>query len=241
MNYVVKTKTFREGQTNFEGPLSLLLELTEKNKLDITDISLAAVAEEFITYMNEHGEAIGPKHLADFVLVAGKLLLIKSKAILPLLELDKDEAEDIEELKRQLREYKKFKEIFPVVGKIFGQGGRSFAREAYASERVSFCPPRGLETADLVAAFEALLRKTQERESGEEKICLNQISLGDKIEELQNRLMEKINVTFRSTLKARAKRMEVVVMFLAMLELVRKNQAMIDQGERFGEITIKKI
>lgn len=241
MSYIVKTKTFREGQGVFEGPLDLLLELTEKNKLDITDISLSAVAEEFIDYMNEFGAVIDPKHLADFVLVAGKLLLIKSKAILPLLELEKEEEESIEDLKRQLREYRRFKEVFPWVSREFSDAKRLFAREAYAGERVSFSPPTHFSPLKLTDAYAALLTKTLAVREADEKVRLSQISLTDKMEKLKNRLLQRISITFHSTLQSGAGRMEVVVTFLAMLELVRKNQVMIDQAERFGEITIKKI
>ena len=111
MSYIVKAHHYKNKEQLFEGPLDLLLDLIEKEKLDITDIALAQVADQFISYLEGSKEDITPGYLSSFILVAGKLILIKSKAILPMLELEKEEEEDIEELKLRLREYQRFKEI----------------------------------------------------------------------------------------------------------------------------------
>ena len=90
MPYIVKAHNYKDRKKIFEGPLDLLLELIEKEKLDVTEVSLARVADQFLKYL-ENSENVSPEYLADFLLVAGKLILIKSKAILPMLELEKEE------------------------------------------------------------------------------------------------------------------------------------------------------
>lgn len=241
MTYIVKARRLRGDSSAFEGPLDLLLELIEKNKLDITDISLAEVADQFIDYMQANSEMIGPSHLADFILIAGKLILIKSKAILPLLELEKEEEEDIEELKRRLREYKRFKEIFPEVKRLFENSAMFFSKPGYVGVKTFFCPPPTIGAGDLQGLFISVVSKMPEKEVVENRRQFNKISISDKMREIQNRLLERIEITFQNVIEQSKTKVEVVVVFLAVLELVRKNQAIIDQRDMFGDITIKKI
>ena len=91
----------------FQGPLDLLLQLTEEKKLDITEISLAKVTDQYLTYL-KNSEVISLDDLANFLIIASRLILIKSRMLLPTLELSKEEEQDIETLKRQLEEYKRY-------------------------------------------------------------------------------------------------------------------------------------
>jgi segregation and condensation protein A len=241
MPYIVKAKKIQNEEKVFEGPLDLLLELILKNKLDITDISLAEVADQFIVYMQENSEVIGPEHLSDFLLIAGKLVLIKSKAILPLLELEKEEEEDIEELKRRLREYKKFKEIFPEIRKLYESKQQFFGKAGYAGVGTIFCPPQNLSLGDLEGLFALAIAKMPVKEILGERKKIDVISIGDKINELREKLISRMEITFRSVIIGSKNKVEVIVTFLAMLELVRKNHAVIEQEEMFGEINIRKV
>lgn len=218
-----------------------MLELILKNKLDITDISLAEVADQFIAYMQGNSDNIGPEHLSDFLLIAGKLVLIKSKAILPLLELEKEEEEDIEELKRRLREYKKFKEIFPLVRRLYERTEKFYDKPGYSGLSTVFCPPPNLVLGELEGLFSLAITKMPVKEIITTKKKLSAISITDKINEIKERLYERMEVTFRSVIEGKKSKLEVIVTFLAMLELVRKNHAVIDQDEMFGEISIKKL
>jgi segregation and condensation protein A len=237
----VSATKFQNEEKVFEGPLDLLLDLILKNKLDITDISLADVADQFISYMEENSENIGPEHLSDFLLIAGKLVLIKSKAILPLLELEREEEEDIEELKRRLREYKRFKDIFPLVRKIYESKGVFYGKAGYTGVAAVFCPPPNLRLEELEGLFATAVAKMPVKEVLGEKRTLNKISITDKINEIKGRLFERMEITFKSVIVGSKDKVEVIVTFLAMLELVRKNHAVIDQEEMFGEISIKKL
>lgn len=241
MPYIVSAKKIENEEKVFEGPLDLLLELILKNKLEITDISLSQVADEFIGYMQENSELIGPEHLADFLLIAGKLVLIKSRAILPLLELEKEEEEDIEELKRRLRDYKRFKDIFPHIKSLYESKSRFYDKPGYTGVGAVFCPPRNLKLEDMEGLFALAMTKMPVKENVGEKVRIIKISIADKINEIRQKIFDRVQITFRSLTSSSQNKVEVIVTFLAMLEMVRKNQAAIDQDEMFGEISIKKI
>ncbi len=241
MAYIFQARQGEGEEKVFEGPLDLLLELIEKNKLDITDISLAEVADQFIGYMQDNSEDIGPEHLAEFLLIAGKLVLIKSKAILPLLELEKEEEEDIEALKRRLREYKRFKEIFPAVRRLYEQPEMFFSRGGYTGIGPVFCPPANLRPEELEGLFALAITRIPVKEEVRETRRISKISITEKINTIKESLRSRMDVTFRAVLAGNKNKLEVIVTFLAMLEMVRKNQASVDQEEMFGEICIKKL
>jgi segregation and condensation protein A len=240
MSYIVKASHYQSQEKIFEGPLDLLLELIEKEKLDITEVSLAQVADQFLKYL-ENSENVNPEFLADFLLVAGKLILIKSKAILPMLELEKEEEEDIEELKARLAEYKKFKEISLEIIKLEKRGKMFFSRKSYSGVKTVFCPPKKLAALDLTNIFENILNELPEIKNLAKETIKKVISIKDKIEYLKKNLMERMEMTFHGAILNNKDKVEIVVTFLAMLELVRNNIVIVEQEEIFGEIRIKKL
>lgn len=240
MSYIVKASHYQsEEKILFEGPLDLLLDLIEKEKLEITDISIARVTDQFLRYL-ERNKNIGPQRLADFLLVAGKLILIKSKAILPLLELKEEEEMDIEKLKWQLREYQKFKEISREIKKIENRKKMFFSRGSYMGIKTVFCPPENLSSQDLTNIFENILDKLPKFEKLTQETIKKVISIRDKIEHLKQSLAYRIEMTFHEATSGFVNKVEVIVTFLAMLELVRKKVVVIEQTEMFGEIRIRK-
>ncbi len=240
MSYIVKASHYQSQEKIFEGPLDLLLDLIEKEKLDITEVSLAQVADQFLKYL-ENSENVSPEYLADFLLVAGKLILIKSKAILPMLELEKEEEEDIEELKARLAEYKKFKEAAKELIKLESRKKMLFSRQSYSGMRTIFCPPKKLSILDLQNIFENVLDKLPKVEVLAKETIKKAISIKDKIEYLKRNLMERIEMTFHGAVSNNKDRVEIVVTFLAVLELARNNMVALEQEEMFGEIRIKKL
>ena len=240
MSYIVKASHYQSQEKIFEGPLDLLLDLIEKEKLDITEVSLAQVADQFLKYL-ENSENVSPEYLADFLLVAGKLILIKSKAILPMLELEKEEEEDIEELKARLAEYKKFKEAAKELIKLEGRKKILFSRQSYSGMKTIFCPPKKLLILDLQNIFENVLDKLPKVEVLVKETIKKVISIKDKIEYLKRNLMERIEMTFHGAVSNNKDKVEVVVTFLAVLELARNNMVALEQEEMFGEIRIKKL
>lgn len=240
MSYIVKASHYQSQEKIFEGPLDLLLDLIEKEKLDITEVSLAQVADQFLKYL-ENSENVSPEYLADFLLVAGKLILIKSKAILPMLELEKEEEEDIEELKARLAEYKKFKEAAKELIKLESRKKMLFSRQSYSGMKTIFCPPKKLSILDLQNIFENVLDKLPKVEVLAKETIKKAISIKDKIEYLKRNLMERIEMTFHGAVSNNKDRVEIVVTFLAVLELARNNMVALEQEEMFGEIRIKKL
>ena len=240
MSYIVKASHYQSQEKIFEGPLDLLLDLIEKEKLDITEVSLAQVADQFLKYL-ENSENVSPEYLADFLLVAGKLILIKSKAILPMLELEKEEEEDIEELKARLAEYKKFKEAAKELIKLESRKKMLFSRQSYSGMKTIFCPPKKLLILDLQNIFENVLDKLPKVEVLVKETIKKVISIKDKIEYLKRNLMERIEMTFHGAVSNNKDKVEVVVTFLAVLELARNNMVALEQEEMFGEIRIKKL
>lgn len=240
MSYIVKAHHWRNQEKLFEGPLDLLLDLIEKEKLDITEVSLAQVADQFLEYLKSVQE-IGPSNLADFLLVAGKLILIKSKALLPMLELEKEEEEDIEELKARLKEYQKFKEISKKIKELANRKEKFFSRQSYSGMQAIFCPPKNITMFDLQEALETVLNKLPEIETIVKRAMGNVVSIKDRIEHIRESLVLRIEMTFKEATVGTKSKIEIIITFLAMLELVRKSIIVVEQVEIFGDIKIKKL
>ena len=222
----------------FEGPLDLLLQLTEQEKLDITRVSLAQIADQYLEYIAQ-AKNITLANLADFLSVASRLILIKSKALLPMLEFTEEEEEEIKDLEYQLAEYKKFKEASVRLSKIFDSMEVSFSREGFSGMGTVFYPPENIIAEDLLKAFNKVLGEIPVVEKLEQDLIKEVLTLEDKILHLQETLREKIQTSF-SELVANAKdKVEVVVSFLAMLELVKQKIIHVEQGELFSEIHLK--
>lgn len=226
----------------FEGPLGLLLQLIEKEEMDITQISLAKIADQYIEYIKSCS-AIKPEELADFLVVAAKLLLIKSRALLPFL---KGEAEqEIEEFEHQLKMYKEFleaaKKIEALIGKKRFSFAREFNRKAFLASAHIFSPPKNLSAAELSAVFSEIIRDIKPAEILEEKNLEQIVNIEDKILAIQEILLEKIKISFSHVLASAKNKTEIIVSFLALLELIKQRDVMVSQGDLFGEIEINKI
>ncbi|MBU0722102.1 segregation/condensation protein A [Patescibacteria group bacterium] len=226
----------------FEGPLGLLLKLIEKQELDIMEISLAKIADQYIEYIRSY-KGIGPEELADFLVVAAKLLLIKSMALLPFLKGEVEE--EIQEFEHQLRMYKEFLEAAKKIEAIIGKKRFSFAREfnrrAFLANSNIFSPPKNLTAADLLNVFSEIIKNIRPVEKLEEKNLEQIINIEDKILAIQQILLEKIKVSFNYILAGAKNKTEVIVSFLALLELIKQRNIMAAQGEMFGEIEINRI
>lgn len=223
----------------FEGPLGLLLQLIEKEELDITEISLANIADQYIGYIKQ-AEALKPEELADFLVVAAKLLLIKSRALLPFLK--GEEEEEIKEFEQQLRMYKEFLEAAKKLEAIIGQKRFSFAREfnrqAFLASARLFSPPKNLTAVDLKSVFGEIIKGVKPAELLKEKSLEPTVNIEDKILAIQQILLQKIKISFNNILAGAKNKTEMIVSFLAMLELIKQKDIMVAQTEMFGEIEI---
>lgn len=225
----------------FEGPLGLLLQLIEKEEMDITQISLAKIADQYVEYIRK-AININPEEMADFLVVAARLLLIKSKALLPYLY--PEEEEEIAELEQQLKMYKEFleaaKKIDVMLGKKKFMFAREFNRKVILANINLFSPPKSLKASDMKSVFNDLLGKIQPPEKLEEETLDKKINIEEKILSIQKMLIDRIKTSFDKVIAKARNKTEVIVSFLAMLELIKQRDIEVKQDGLFHKITINK-
>lgn len=222
----------------FEGPLDLLLELIEKEELKIAELSLAKIADQYLEYI-KNNENIHLENLADFLSVAAKLILIKSRALLPILKFTDEEEGEIKDLARQLEEYRKFKEAAQKLGRIASLGRLAYSREGYAGVASFFYPPENLNIFDLKKHFQAVLQEIPIIEKLEEEFVREVMTLEQKINDLQGMLRKKVETCFSEVASCAKDKIEIIVSFLAMLEMVKQKLIHVEQEELFKEIKMK--
>ncbi|HLZ23944.1 MAG TPA: segregation/condensation protein A [Ktedonobacterales bacterium] len=232
----------------FEGPLDLLLHLIEKNQLEITTISLVAVTDQFIQYI--HGWEHPPMpRLAEFVAMAARLLLIKSRSLLPRqlrqedLSDETDPLEDAEMLRRHLIEYKMAREIARALKAREIAGLQTFSRPgpvADAEAMIVWAPPRliGLNVNALALVFRRVL--AEKRLSEPERLPLPVITITEKIAEVEALLVARERATLEEVLRTATSRFAVVVTFLAVLEMWHQARVEVLQDGLFAPIEIRR-
>jgi len=217
----------------FEGPLDLLLDLIEQEKLDITKISLAKIAEDYLAEVKRL-EQIKVESLVDFLVIASQLLVIKSRALLPLVE-QQEKSESADELALRLAELKKFREAAELLAHELESKQLSVAREPLVKQ--IFYPPPGLGPADIERAFNDIIAQLPAAELLEEEVVEEVVSLEQKLKTVQQNL-QKVSDTSFGKLAGSAGKTEIIITFLAILELLKQRVVSVDQDQLFGEITI---
>ncbi len=223
----------------FEGPLDLLLSLIEEQKLDITKIALAQVTEQFLGYIKQL-EQIDPTALADYLAIAAKLLVIKSKAILPTLEVLQEDDDKEEDLAAKLLLYKQFKEAAKYFKKIEARQQQSFTRTLIFSERINFWPDPEVSTEVLHKNIRTVLQSLKELDNLPKAKIKEAVSIQEKIDQLQVQLSHQIETKLSDVLAKAKNKGEVIITFLALLELIKQKMFTVDQEALFTDITIKK-
>jgi segregation and condensation protein A len=218
----------------FEGPLDLLLQLIEQHQLDITTVSLADVTDQYLGQL-PRVERLHPDELADFLVVAAKLLYIKSKILLPQLDLPEEEGISLED---QLRLYQIFVGAANHLKRLFRQRHVMYGREHAATIEPAFAPPERLAVSDLRQTFMAVLQRLEPLFVIPATTISRTVSLQDKIESIRQLVTQRNAVSFHELLASARTRMEVIVTFLALLELVKQRTAMVVQDKNFAEIQI---
>src|SRR3989344_8360594 len=212
----------------FEGPLDLLLSLIEKEKLDITHVSLAKVADQYLKYL-ETEESISLDNLAVFLSIAARLILIKSRALLPMLEFSDEEEEAMDDLEWRLKEYKRFREAAGTLGTLLAKKHYAYHRESFLGTRVVFYPPQTLTPSILRTHFENVLGAIPLFEALPEKEIGAIITLEEKIFSLQKILSENGKTSFVHLMHIASDRVEIVISFLAILEMGKQKTVSVDQ------------
>jgi segregation and condensation protein A len=228
MSFIVK-------QQQFEGPLDLLLSLIEKRKLFINDISLAKVTDDFIEHIKSFDNfPIGES--ANFILIASTLLLIKSKSLLPTLELTEEEQGSISDLETRLKIYQKIKDASMNIKNIFGKKIIFQPSQSRKTEPV-FSPDASMTLQNLIAAVRDVIKNFPKKELLPKAIVRKVISLEEMITTLTNRIKTNLRVRFRDFANiGKEEKVNIIVSFLAMLELVKQGIIHVTQEKHFEDI-----
>lgn len=227
----------------FEGPLDLLLHLIEREELDITSVALVQIADQYLRMLRER-EQINLDLLAEFIWIGARLLLIKSRALLPRPRTDEgaheDEEDPGEELARQLMEYKLFKEAAGRMRAIEQAGLHSYPRVAPPPE---LPPPPGLDgvTLDMLRQMVELALTRQPEDEQHHPIAVirpHKITVREKMAEFRERIVREGRISFRAVVEACRSRMEIIVSFLAVLELIKSRVLDAEQDTVFADIVL---
>lgn len=242
---------YRLEKLNFNGPLDLLLKLLEKNKVDIYDIPIAEITAQYMEYVrNLEGEDLDI--VSDFLVMAATLLSIKARMLLPR-EVDQETGEEIDprtELVERLLEYKEFRYISGELCKLEDQAaGYLYGKERIPAEVQDYKAPvdleellQGVSLQDLKRVFLEVLARKEEKvdrvRSDFGVIKRERISLSARIGSVLNYTRKHRNFSFRQMLGQAEGRMEVVVTFLALLELMKMGKVQVCQKDTFSDIEV---
>lgn len=228
---------FTVRQEHYEGPLDVLLSLIEKRKLFINDISLAKVADDYLSYIKQL-DNFPLSDSANFILIASTLVLIKSKSLLPSLELSDDEQGDIADLERRLKIYQRIKELSVGVRALFGKEVL-FPLEPRKVVPI-FSPDDSMTTSSLLSAVKSILNSLPKKELLPTAVVAKVMSLEEMITHLTKRVTDNLRMSFREFSKSdKQSRVHVIVSFLAMLELVKQGIISVAQEKHFEDIVME--
>lgn len=224
----------------FEGPFEVLLDLIEKDKLCISDISLASITDAFCAHFSHVSEK-HPTVCADFLVIAAKLILIKSRTLIPSFAVSQEEEAEIYELKEKLMQYQMIRRLSRIIAH---QYHRNVAYDRMFSYKkvVVFFPPQGIDGTTLYT-YAQQLSLTQEQAHIQQPVPQQQdvmISFEEKIKDIKMRLQEQCRQNF-SMIYDKKERVMVIITFLAVLELVKQCFLSAQQNERFGEIQLNLV
>lgn len=222
----------------YEGPLDLLLELIERAELDITKVALAAVTDQYIAYLRQAPE-LELSDLASFLVIAAKLLQIKSEALLPQAPArEPDEEDPGQALAEQLIAYKMYKEVAGQLRERQSAGLRTYLRLAPPPKVEPKLDLTGMTADDLYRAMAEVLASTPSGPSLDEVVAAPRVKIRDQIRLIFELMRKAGKASFRRLLTRSHSRLEIVVSFLAVLELIKLRRITARQDEPFGDIEL---
>ncbi len=225
MSFVIKHE-------QFEGPLDLLLTLIEKRKLFVNDISLSKVTDDYIEYLQKNSFTMGDA--ASFILIASTLLLIKSKSLLPALTLTDEEEKDVSDLQIRLSLYEIYRRASNKIRGLFGKT-ILFSRNKSKITDPVFSPDASMTLKNLHTAVQGVINALPKKEKLPEIKVKKIMSLEEMIDSLSTRVQSSLRMSFKDFSKTK-ERVEVIVSFLALLELVKNGVVLAEQSESFSDI-----
>ena len=225
----------------FEGPLDLLLYLIKKDELDVYDIPIERVTNQYMEYLNLM-RMLDLNIAGEFIVMAATLMMIKSRMLLPVEERSEDDDEEESDprwdLVRQLVEYKKFKDAALHLHDLEEYQENVFAREGDGVElgREADMALRDVNIFSLLSAFQDALSKVKDEELRE--IFLERFTVAEKIDDLMDRTKDGQRLSIHDLFRGMSSRSEIICVFLAVLELMRLNRIQTQQDDTFGDIVI---
>ena len=239
----LETKKYTIKIDNFEGPIDLLLYLIEKNKMDIYEINLTEITEQYMEYLNKMQE-LNLEIASEFLVMASTLLYLKSKNLLPKQEEEEEITE--EELIRRIVEYKKFKEM----SKVFKENYEEFSKRIFKGPEDIELPKKTLEEKYDKNVIPEIYKEIVERTSVRlnqnakniEKIALvDTYTVGSKVKEMFKILIKSKKFVFNKVFSlSKRNKQEVVTAFTGLLELSRRDKVVTEQNELFGDILVER-
>lgn len=231
-NYTIATPVY-------EGPLDLLLQLIERAELDITTLSLALVTDQYLEYIHKLPD-LEADEVSGFLVIAAKLLQIKSEALLPRPPEREPGEEDIgEALAKQLIAYKRYREIANILMQREEAGLRTYLRVAPPPRIEGSIDLTGISIEDITAAASEIFANLDPTEALKNVVPPSRVTIREKIYQITDALRRKRNVAFHSLIENGSSRLEIVVTFLAMLELIKRHLVRATQEGIFGDISLE--
>jgi len=228
INFSIKTETY-------QGPFELVLDLIEARKLLVNDLALASITEDFIQHVRAQTE-FPVEETANFIQIAATLLLIKSKSLIPDLELSEDENADVDDLKRRLAAYEKVRDAARELSRLFGKNIMAPAGERLPEP--CFAPSRDLSKDALAEALARVLAAREAVEELPEARVKPLVTIGEMMDRLARRVQSAMALSFKDFAKGTKEKIEVIISFLALLELVKQGAVAAEQYETFADIRI---
>ena len=241
----LETNKLKIKLENFEGPLDLLCHLIDKNKMDIYDINLNTLTEQYIEYINQMEEqklAIG----SEFLVMASTLLLIKSKGLLPTSDSNEDQEITEEELIRRIVEYKKYKEITVKFKELYNTYSNRLYRTSEDIELPKQSLDKNYEKEIIIELYKNAIDKYKNKINYDakniERIAIKETyTVGSKVKEIFRILVKKPKFVFNKMYTlSKCNKIEIVTAFTGLLELSRRNKVETTQDKLFGDITVAK-
>jgi segregation and condensation protein A len=226
MPFAIKTDSY-------EGPFEVLLDLIEQRKMLVNELALANITEDFIQHVRAQ-KAFPVEETAAFIQIAATLLLIKSKSLIPDLTLTEEESGDVDDLKRRLAAYEKVREAARELAKMYGVSIMLPAGEK--APEVMFAPARDLSKEALAEALARVLAARDEVEELPEARVKPLVTIEEMMDTLAKRVQSAINITFKEFSGSAKEKVEVIVSFLALLELVKQGAVAAEQHDQHGDI-----
>lgn len=220
----------------FHGPLDLLLDMIEAEKLPISEVALAQVTDAFLAHLDAHPD-IPAEDLADFLVIASKLLYIKSRSLLPSLAAEETGEATLED---QLRIYKQYLDAAKRIERMAGERRFMYVHEKLPAVDVGFSPPQEFGAAEMREMFAAVIRRLDPFVKVPKAVLERAVSIHERITRIRALLDKAKAVDFSAVLADAATKTDIIVSFLALLELIKQRHVAAGQAARFSDITIMR-